>query len=138
MKLTINQVFAADAALTWLQDQPFGASTALKVARIRATLTNEVKLAHDQRLTIGNRHGKPNPQTNQFEFETPENQMEFFKELKEFGEIEITVHIDPLPLQAIEHVQITPAHIAGLEPLLLIEDAAAAEPEILANKKKVG
>lgn len=138
MTLTINQVFAADGALQWLAQQTFPATTALKVSRLRTALAADVKLAHEQRIAIAHKHGKENKDSGQFEFETPANRQAFLEELEALLTTAITVHIDKLPFQAIEALEIQPTVLEGLVPVLFIEEAAAAKPEIVGKKKKVG
>lgn len=138
MTLTINQVFAADGALQWLAQQTFPATTALKVSRLRTALAADVKLAHEQRIAIAQKHGKENKDSGQFEFETPAKRQAFTEELEALLGTTITLHIDKLPFQAIEALEIQPTVLEGLVPVLFIEEAAAAKPEIVGKKKKVG
>lgn len=138
MTLTINQVFAADGALQWLAQQTFPATTALKVSRLRSALAADVKLAHEQRIAIAQKHGKENKDSGQFEFETPAKRQAFTEELEALFGTAITLHIDKLPFQAIEALEIQPAVLEGLVPVLFIEEATAAKPEIVGKKKKVG
>lgn len=138
MTLTINQVFAADGALQWLAQQTFPATTALKVSRLRTALAADVKLAHEQRIAIAQKHGKENKDSGQFEFETPAKRQAFTEELEALLGTAITLHIDKLPFQAIEALEIQPTVLEGLVPVLFIEEAAAAKPEIVGKKKKVG
>ena len=138
MTLTINQVFAADGALQWLAQQTFPATTALKVSRLRTALAADVKLAHEQRIAIAQKHGKENTESGQIEFETPAKRQAFTEELEALLGTAITLHIDKLPFQAIEALEIQPTVLEGLVPVLFIEEAAAAKPEIVGKKKKVG
>lgn len=138
MTLTINQVFAADSALQWLAQQTFPATTALKVSRLRTALGAEVKLAHEQRIAIAQKHGKENKDSGQFDFEMPADRQAFIAELDPLLATTITVHLDKLPFQAIEALEIQPTVLEGLVPVLFIEETAAAKPEIVGKKKKVG
>lgn len=138
MTLTINDVFGADGALQCLAQQKFSAVTALKMSRLRTALATEVKQAHEQRIAIAEKHGKANAETGQFDFDTPAKRQAFAEELEALLATTITVHIDKLPFQSIETLEIQPAVLEGLMPVLFIEEAAGAKPEIVTKKKKVG
>ena len=125
MKITLTQLFAATQAFEALAAEKFQPVTALKIARIGAKLTPERELAIKQRDELIKQHGEIDEKTGNYTL-TDRAKIEAFN--GEFGDLlkaEITVHIVPLPFQALDHLSITPANMQGLEPFLLIDK----EPE---------
>jgi len=122
MKLTIAQLMVSQIGLAKLAQLPFPAATALKLGRIMRQLDAERESAEKARLAACGAHGLKNEQTGVFDIH-PEKKAAFDVEIQALFASEITVHIDPLPLVAIERAEMTVPELMSLEPLLLIETA---------------
>lgn len=138
MKLTIIQVLGAVSALNQLADTKFSAIASFKIARLNARLLPEAELAEKQRKRLIEDSGaKLSEDGTHFAFPDKEAGRKFEEAWKEVCDSEIDVHIDLLPLQALGSVELTPAVVQGLLPILFVEEEAAAKPEIV-KKKKAG
>lgn len=139
MKLTIVQVLGAVSALNQLAGKPFPPVTSLKIARLASKLTPEAELAEKQRQKLIEDMGaKLSKDGKVWEFPSLEVGRKYDEAWKQVTDSEIDIHLDLLPLQALGETELTPAVMQGLLPILFIEEEAAAKPELVNKKKKVG
>lgn len=137
MKITITQLLGGLEALKSIAGEKFSPVTALKIARIAARLQPEAELADAQRKKLLEEFGTLDEKNGAYTFPSVAATKAWEAAWAEVCKSEIDVHVDPLPFQALEKIELSPATMMGLEPLLLIEEAATAKPEIV-KKKKVG
>jgi len=135
MKITIAQMYAAIAALESLAAQKFAPVTSLKIARISNKLIAERDVADKQRKAMLDEMGTIKEGGADYDFATPAIKQAFFDRWAELCKTEITVHIDKLPFQALGDREVTPFEMQGLEPFLLIEEAALLKPELVKKEE---
>lgn len=134
MLITIANMYAGIAAIESLSGQKFQPATSLKIARIGSKLITERDLADKQRKTLLEETATLNKEGTEFKFTSPATKKLFEERWLEVCKTEITVHIDLLPIQALGKVEVTPADMQGLEPFLLIEEAAL-KPELVKKEE---
>ena len=116
--MKISELVAAAQALAALNQCQMPAKTAYRVARIIAKATAELRVYDASRMQFFGQLGTLDQELNLWSIK-PENIEQFNKEMA--GLMEEEVEFSDLPkiaLEALEKVQITPAHISALAPFL--------------------
>jgi hypothetical protein len=134
MILTIGQLLDCKPGMEKLMQASVPAATALRIARLAQKVNPEHKTAHEEYVKLFERFGSRDASGN---IQVPERNMEAFRrELEPFLATEVTIHLDRIPFVAIDHVSMTPGELASIEPFLLIEEAAPAQPVLVTPGKK--
>ena len=134
MTLTIGQLLDCKPGMEKLMHASVPAATALRIARLAQKINPEHKTAHEEYIKLFDRFGTRDAAGN---IQVPEARMEAFRnELEPFLATEVTIHLDRIPFVAIEQVSMTPSEIASIEPFLLIEETASAQPTLVTQTRK--
>lgn len=91
MKVKIKNLIAGAPVLASLYSQKLSGSLAHKVRSMMKPIAEELSNYDDVRLKLLSERGKLNEEENKFEFETPEGEKEFIKQLEELLESEVEI-----------------------------------------------
>ena len=121
MQLTLQQ------AQTIANNPIFGKELPIQVAykfsKLGKTLMEELKLVEDQRMKLIQKYeGALSEDKTQFSF-TPENGEAFQKEMIELLSLPIEVSFQPISVENLGNVTLTPNELLALEPILAVDEA---------------
>ena len=116
MELTIGELRNARIALLKIAttDQPF--KLAYRLRKIAKVVDKEVQEIEEVRLEKVKKYGKARAD-GQLEV-TGENLETFHKEMKEINETQTTLDVQPIPLELLEGVRLSPLEVMRLEKFI--------------------
>ena len=121
MQLTLQQAQVISNSPIFGKELPV--QVAYKFSKLGKALMEELKLVEDQRMKMIQKYdGVLSEDKTQFSF-TPENGEAFQKEMMELLTLPIEVPFQPLPVEKLGNVSLTPNELLALEPILAVAEA---------------
>lgn len=129
MIITLREILASQQALSELAQEKFNARMAYQIAKTLNDVNREFEALRKQHAGLIEKHGYETVQTDAGEMRVvmAENQAAFQAEFNELLDIETEIWGNPLSLDALGNVQISPASVAALGWLWKDDETQSAE-----------
>jgi hypothetical protein len=115
--LTLGQLVGASGALTRLLAHPVTAVLAFRLAKLGKAVSAEFEIYNSTRNKLLEQFGTLNKEKSEYNF-TPENRIEFEKQLKELNGAEVVLPLAPVSVSDLQGIEISGADLLALEWLV--------------------